>query len=195
MDRLRAHPANSNVMPERLVAKLADHIAETDRYPPLIVRQLPAHVGVDGGPADEPVYQILDGHHRAEALKRLGKTTAECVVWRADDREALLLLATLNRLQGQDDPRRRAALLSALADRHDMKALAGLLPERADQLKKLLAINAHAPTPRAPQPLEDVPVAVHFFLLPRQKKRLDDRLRAVGGAREQALMKLIDGPT
>ncbi len=189
LDRLRAHPANSNVMPEHLIAKLADHIDKTDRYPPLIVRQLPAH----GEAGDAPFYQILDGHHRAVALKRLGKPSAECVVWKADDHEALLLLATLNRLQGQDDPRRRAALIGALADRHDTITLAGLLPERADQLKKLLEINAHVPTPRAPQPVEDMPVAVHFFLLPQQKKRLNDRLRAIGGPREEALMRLIDG--
>ena len=192
LNRLLAHPANSNVMPEHLIEKLADHIAKTDRSPPLIVRPLPSHDGDDDGPTNGPVYQILDGHHRAEALKRLGMTSAECIVWQADDHEALLLLATLNRLQGQDDPKRRAALVSALADRHDIKTLAGLLPERPEQLKKLLEINTHTPTPRPPQPVEDMPIAVHFFLLPQQKKRLNDCLRTIGGPREQALMKLID---
>lgn len=187
LDRLRAHPANSNVMPEALMAKLVDHIAMTERYPPLIVRQLP---GCDSGEG-APVYQLLDGHHRVEALKRLGRPAAECVVWEADDDEALLLLATLNRLQGRDDPKRRAALVGALADRHDTKTLAGLLPERLDQVKKLLEINAHIPVPRAPQPVEDMPVAVHFFLLPEQKNRLDRCLHALGGSREAALMKLV----
>jgi hypothetical protein len=176
-------------MPERLIVKLAEHIEKTNRYPPLIVRQLP----VDTTEDDAPVYQLLDGHHRVEALKRLGRTSAECVVWQADDHEALLLLATLNRLQGQDDPKRRAGLVSALVDRHDTKTLTNLLPERAEQLKKLLEINAHVPTPRAPQPVEGMPVAVHFFLLPQQRKRLNERLRTIGGPREEALMKLVDG--
>lgn len=176
-------------MPERLITRLAEHISKTNRYPPLIVRPLPVETAED----DAPVYQILDGHHHVEALKRLGRTSAECVVWQADDHEALLLLATLNRLQGQDDPKRRAALVSTLADRHDTKTLTNLLPERAEQLKKLLEINAHVPTPRAPQPIEGMPVAVHFFLLPKEKQRLADRLRAIGGSREQALMKLVDG--
>lgn len=189
--QLRAHPANSNVMPELLITKLAEHISNTDRYPPLIVRQLPIEAAAD----DAPIYQLLDGHHRVEALKRLGRSSAECVVWQADDHEALLLLATLNRLQGRDDPKRRAALVSALADRNDIQMLAGLLPERAEQLKKLLEINAHVPTPRPPQPVEGMPVAVHFFLLAQEKKRLADRLRAIGGSREQALMKLVDSQT
>ena len=39
----------------------------------------------------------------AEALRRLGRASARCEVWAVDDDEAMLLLATLNRLQGRDD--------------------------------------------------------------------------------------------
>jgi ParB-like chromosome segregation protein Spo0J len=191
LDQLRSHPANSNVMPEHLVAKLADHIERSGRYPPLIVRPIDDDTSAGDTPAS-PVYQILDGHHRALALRRLGHTRADCVVWRADDREALVLLATLNRLQGQDDPHKRAALVGALADKHDLPRLAELLPERREQIKKLLEINDRPPSPRAPQPIGQMPVAVHFFLLPAQKKRLDRALAALGGAREEALMRLLD---
>lgn len=192
LDHLHAHPANSNVMPERLVGKLADHIARSGRYPPLIVRPIDADTGPQPDKPTAPAYQILDGHHRALALRRLGRTRADCVVWRADDREALVLLATLNRLQGQDDPRKRAALVGSLAEKHDLPALAQLLPERQDQLKKLLEINNRPPRPRAPQPLEEMPVAIHFFLLPADKRRLDQVLRALGGTREEALMRLLE---
>ncbi len=193
LNRLHAHTANSNVMPEHLLAKLVDHIAGTGRYPPLIVRPIPVceDDGSDDAAADAH-YQILDGHHRVEALKRLGHKSAQCVVWQVDDQEALLLLATLNRLQGQDDPRRRAKLIAVLANHHDTKALAKLLPERSEQVKKLLEINTRLPEPRAPQPIESMPVAVHFFLLPKQKRRLNERLHTIGGSREEALMTLID---
>lgn len=196
LSRLKAHPANSNVMPEPLLAKLVDHIERSGRYPPLIVRPIEKHHGdepiLEPGSHPIKVYQVLDGHHRAEALRRLGRQTADCVVWHVDDQEALMLLATLNRLQGQDDPRKRAALVGALSQSHELTALANLLPERREQLKKLLEINARPPALRAPQPIEQMPVAVHFFLLPEYKRRLDAVLRMIGGTREEALMVLMD---
>ena len=182
---LHAHPANSNVMPEDLLAKLTAHIANTGRYPPVIVR--PHDQSDDAGH-----YQILDGHHRVEALKRLGHEAVDGIVWEASDDEALLLLATLNRLQGQDDPRKRAAIIDTLSQWHDTRELAKRLPERLDQIKKLLEINSRPPAPRAPQPIGQMPLAVHFFLLPKQKQRLDHRLKQIGGTREQALMRLIE---
>src|SRR3989442_1264884 len=105
LDDLLPHPLNSNVMPPYLQAKLWAHIKRTGRYPFLVVRPHP----------DEPgKYQVLDGHHRVAVLRDLGHTEARCDVWQVDDREAKLLLATLNRLQGQDLPRRRAQLLHEL---------------------------------------------------------------------------------
>lgn len=193
LDQLQSHPANSNVMPDHLLAKLVRHIEDTDRYPPLIVRPLPPN----GSPSFDPSatttqYQILDGHHRVAALKQLGRDHAQCVIWQVDDREALLLLATLNRLQGQDDPTRRASLIGSLAHRYNTKQLADLLPERVGQVKKLMELNATQPKPRDPTPIADMPVAVHFFLRPDQKRRLIRCLSKIGGPREQALMLLID---
>ncbi len=191
LNQLRAHPNNSNVMPEALVDKLASHIQRTGRYPPLIVRPF-RDPDFNCPPGANDYYQILDGHHRARALKEAGKDSAECVVWQADDQEALLLLATLNRLQGQDDPRKRAKLLSRLADQHGIKRLTRLLPERVEQIKKYLEFKDHPPTPRPPRPLDQMPVAVFFFLKPEEKSRLDLALRQYEGPREQALMKLIE---
>ena len=57
-----------------------------------------------------------------------------------DDREAKLLLATLNRLQGQDAPIRRAQLLHELLGEMSMDDLAGLLPETDKQLEDLHAL-------------------------------------------------------
>ena len=181
LKQLRAHPANSNVMPAQLLAKLVEHIRETDQYPPVIVRTV-----------DDDAYQILDGHHRVAALRQLSKPTARCVIWQADDQQALLLLATLNRLQGQDDAKKRSALIGQLASAMDVKSLAAKLPEQAAQLQKLLAIDRQPPSPRPPKLMQEMPQAVHFFLLPADRAKLERKLKALGSQREQALMQLVD---
>src|SRR3990172_561986 len=131
LDQLRPHPLNSNVMPEDLRQKLKAHIHRTGRYPFLVVRPHP----------DEPgTYQVLDGHHRVEILRELGHTEARCDVWEVDDREAKLLLATLNRLQGQDVPIRRAELIHELLGEMSADDLAGLLPESDKQIEELHAL-------------------------------------------------------
>ncbi len=98
IDLLRPHPANCNEMPANLLAKLAGHIEKSERYPPIIVRLL----------GDGDGYQILDGHHRVMALRKIGRAEACCVVWEVGDDEALVLLATLNQLRGGDDVFKRA---------------------------------------------------------------------------------------
>lgn len=131
LDELRPHPLNSNVMSEDLREKLKAHIKRTGRYPFLVVRPHPEELGK---------YQVLDGHHRVEILRELGHREARCDVWEVNDREAKLLLATLNRLQGQDVPIRRAELLHELLGEMSLDDLAGLLPESDKQLEELHAL-------------------------------------------------------
>lgn len=128
LDQLRPHPMNANVMPEDLREKLKAHIRRTGRYPFVVVRPHPEEPGG---------FQILDGHHRVEVLRELGHTEGRCDVWNVDDREAKLLLATLNRLEGQDLPIRRAQLIHELLGEMNLGDLAGLLPERATQIEEL----------------------------------------------------------
>src|SRR2546426_3051132 len=131
LDDLLPHPLNSNVMSPDLQAKLRAHIRRTGRYPFLVVRPHPEQPGR---------YQVLDGHHRVAVLRDLGHTEARCDIWTVDDREAKLLLATLNRLQGQDLPIRRAELLHELLGEMSVDDLAGLLPETDKQLEELHAL-------------------------------------------------------
>src|SRR5689334_23869361 len=128
VEDLTAHPLNANVLPEDLREKLAAHIRSSGRYPHLIVRPHPKAEGK---------FEILDGHHRLLVLKELGHTEARCDVWEVNDREAKLLLATLNRLEGQDLPIRRAQLLHELLGEMNLSDLAGLLPESEKQLEEL----------------------------------------------------------
>jgi ParB-like chromosome segregation protein Spo0J len=128
IEKLRAHPLNANVLSDDLREKLAAHIRSSGRYPHLIVRRHPQESGA---------YQVLDGHHRLLVLLDLGHTEARCDVWDVNDREAKLLLATLNRLEGQDLPIRRAQLLHELLGEMNLSDLAGLLPETEKQLEEL----------------------------------------------------------
>jgi len=129
LDRLRPHPANANAMDTKRMEKLAANIARESDCPPLVVRPHPEEDGC---------YQILDGHQRWEVLKRLGHEDALCYVWPCDDRTALVLLATLNRLEGQDDPLKRAELLRELTQLASPEDLAQLLPESAALIRQSL---------------------------------------------------------
>ena len=128
LDDLVPHPMNANVMSPDLKEKLRAHVKRTGRYPHLIVRPHPDQPGK---------YQVLDGHHRLAVLRELGHAEARCDVWDVDDREAKLLLATLNRLEGQDQPMRRAQLIHELLGEMSLDDLAGLLPESDRQLEEL----------------------------------------------------------
>lgn len=131
LDQLVRHPLNANVMSEDLRGKLKAHISRTSRYPFVVVRPHPEEAGQ---------FEILDGHHRVEILRELGHTEARCDVWNVDDREAKLLLATLNRLEGSDVPIRRAQLIHELLGEMPLFDLAGLLPETDKQLEELEAL-------------------------------------------------------
>ena len=131
LSKLVAHPLNSNVMPEELREKLKAHIRQSGRYPHLVVRPHPKEPGK---------YELLDGHQRFSVLDELGHHDARCDIWDVDDREAKLLLATLNRLEGQDLPIRRAQLLHELLGEMSLEDLAGLLPETEKQLEELHAL-------------------------------------------------------
>ncbi|GAG47706.1 unnamed protein product, partial [marine sediment metagenome] len=82
----------------------------------------------------------IDGHQKVDVLRQLGESGAWCCVWDVSDEEALLLLATLNRLEGQDVPAKRAALIAELEAHTTLAALAGLLPEDEAELEATLQL-------------------------------------------------------
>ncbi|HRQ76440.1 MAG TPA: ParB N-terminal domain-containing protein [Phycisphaerales bacterium] len=174
---LHAHPGNANRMSRETFNKLTAHIDASGEYPPIIVRPHPA---IDGA------YQILDGHHRVQALRHLGHDSAHCVIWQADDRRAALLLLTLNRLHGEDAPHKRADLLRTLAAETDIASLAQSLPDSEAEIARLL--NLTKPTsPAAPTPLTEMPHAITFFLNKSQRDALLARLAPLAKDRSEAL--------
>ena len=171
IDDLRPHPLNSNVMPEDLREKLKAHIHRTGRYPFIVVRPHP----------DEPgCFQVLDGHHRVDVLRELGHTEARCDIWNVDDREAKLLLATLNRLQGQDVPIRRAQLIHDLLGEMNLTDLGGLLPETDKQLEELESLLQFPAEEIAALLAEEaekqekvLPRVLTFVVTPEQEEMID----------------------
>jgi len=129
IDRLLPHPENSNRMGSTLLKKLEEHIKKSGNYETITARPHP----------ELPNYfQILNGHHRVQALKKLNVAFVKCDVWAIGDLEARLLMATLNRLEGQDVPELRAILLAKLAEVIPISDLGSILPENQKQLQKML---------------------------------------------------------
>jgi len=125
-------------------------------------------------------YQVLDGHHRVEILRELGHTEARCDVWEVDDRESKVLLATLNRLQGQDSPIRRAQLIHELLGEMSVDDLAGLLPETDKQLEELHALLefpadeiANLLAEKAEEEDKVLPRVLTFVVTPEQEEMIE----------------------
>jgi len=206
LEALEPHPENANRMPPRLLEKLKGHIRRTGLYEPLVVRPIGGKCGVrnaecgvsgQGAPgqgsgdagaavaaslqsteaAPHARYQILNGHHRARALRDLGHTHARCDVWEVDDDEARVLLATLNRLEGRDDPSTRASLVARLAEGRSAADLARLLPEPPDAVERLLRLAAPPPEPVDPADLAPLARPMTFFLTEEQHAAVVEALR------------------
>lgn len=143
--RLCPHPSNCNRMSEAAFNKLVRHLEQTGHYEPIVVRTHPFR---DGS------WQILNGRHRVRALSRLGRTHADCVVFAADDAQALVYLATLNKLSGRDNIHKKCRLIERLCTHFDSRQLARLLPDSRTAIERLdgMARRQPLPPPRAAKP-------------------------------------------
>ena len=189
--RILPHPENSNRMDRKTLSKLRRHIEGTGRYEFLIVRP---------HPAEEGMFQLINGHHRLQVLKALGHTKARCVIWEVDDDQTRLYLATLNRLSGEDIPERRALLVGSLLESFELDDLAGLLPESQDQiaeLERLARVHLDDLAPQPPAAVAGGPqVILEFFLSRDGAKQVNLALDVIAhrhpemGGRSDALVHL-----
>jgi len=163
IDRFVPHPDNPNRMSRTNFAKLLGNIQRTGRYEPLVVRPCPDRAGY---------FQIINGHHRWQALAKLGYKTAEAVVWDIDDAQVNILLATLNRLGGTDILAKKLALLKKLSDQMPIKDLAKLLPQTAKQIERLTNLKM----PAAPADTKAFAAPMVFFLTAEQLPIVEDAL-------------------
>lgn len=135
LDKLIAHPDNPNRQSKSNFAKLVRNIKRTGQYEPIVVRPHPKRGGC---------FQIINGHHRCNALAELGCKTADCVVWDIDDEQTDILLATLNRLGGSDQVVKKLVLLRRLNKRMKAEHLSKLLPQTAKQIERLSSFKPPA---------------------------------------------------
>lgn len=160
------HPDNPNRMSKKKFAKLVYNIERTGRYEPLVVRPYP-------NKAD--VFQIINGYHRWKALQQLGYETVDVIVWKIDDNDTDILIATLNRLGGADVLEKKLALMGRLNQREPSGDLAKQLPYTARQIHRLAHMHAGSvPRIRPTKPVFAHPIV--FFLSDDQKEIVEKAL-------------------
>jgi ParB-like chromosome segregation protein Spo0J len=187
IDKLTAHPGNPNRMSKRNFARLVRNIERTGRYEPLVVRPCPArscHSCESRNPdADGHIkhdcFQIINGHHRCQALQQLGYETADAVIWDVDDAEADILLTTLNRLGGSDVLEKKLALLERINRNIQAREMAKLLPFTRSQIERLK--NLKVPSAPANINVKSFAAPMIFFLNDDQQKIV---ARALASVRE-----------
>jgi len=207
LDRLLAAPRNANRMDAARFAALQGTIAREGFLQPIVARALPSHD-----------YEIVDGHHRVEAVRSLNATRKNdapvvycytelpAVVVDCTDEEAARLAVAMNRLRGELDLSEVGAIFTDLID-------AGVDPEllkatgfSADQLDDLIAsataeLEESLPAAvDAPEPAEDSPPKVWALELLFGDRKAYERCRralrrAAGKGEELAvgLLRLVDG--
>lgn len=131
LTHLLPDPKNPNRCSEATLEKLKRNIERTGFYPALVVRRHPKKA---------QHYILIDGHHRKQVLEALGYSQADCQVVDVSDKEAKLLLATLNRLHGTDNLQKRAELIESLTELVPVDELALMIPESKAQIEDLLAL-------------------------------------------------------
>lgn len=171
--RLIGHPSNPNLMSAGVFRKLKSHIERTGNYEPIVVRPHPERADC---------FEILNGHHRMKVLKELSYERADCVVWDVDESEALLLLATLNRLSGSDDVYKKSELIKNLSREYSIKELCGRLVDNSKSIQRLLNLKGGGRRMFTKAFLNPVT----FFLTDKQKDIVDESLiTAMEGDKEK----------
>jgi ParB/RepB/Spo0J family partition protein len=169
LERLVSHPDNPNHMSRASFTKLVRSIERTGHYEPLVVRPHPDKAGY---------FQIINGHHRRDALQELGHETADAVVWNTDDAQTAILLSTLNRLGGRDSLEKRVSLLRRLRRYMSIPELAKLLPQTRGQLERLMS---HKPFSRvSAQGQSPFSIPIVFFVSEAQQKAIEEALLLAG---------------
>ncbi|MCK4888079.1 MAG: ParB-like nuclease domain-containing protein [Planctomycetes bacterium] len=165
LEKLKAHPDNPNKMSKANLRKLIANIERTGMYEPLIVRP---------HPKTKNCYQIINGHHRCKALKKLGYKTADAVVWDIDDQQVDILLITLNRLQGSDQLGKKLELLKKLKSKIKPAELSRFLPQSKAQINKLTSLEESLSLIKPAQTSFAEPIV--FFLNEKQKSIVENAL-------------------
>jgi len=165
LDKLVPHPDNPNRQSRANFAKLVRNIERTGRYEPLVVRPCPDEAGC---------FQIINGHHRCQALAELGYKRADTIVWDIDDEQTDILLATLNRLGGSDELGKKLKLLKRLNKKLATGELAKLLPQTKKQIERLTNLRMPSVPTKTDAKCFSNPLV--FFLNDKQQQIVESAL-------------------
>jgi hypothetical protein len=171
IDRFVPHPDNPNRMSKANFAKLVRNIERTGRYEPLVVRPCPDK---------KNHFQIINGHHRWQALTKLGHKEADAVVWDINDQQTDILLTTLNRLGGSDILNKKLSLLTRLNRSIQSRELAKLLPMNSKQIERLVNLKM----PSVPKVTGYFASPLVFFVDDEQRKIIQEALLLAGQKKE-----------
>ena len=139
LDQLREAPWNPNEADPATLRRLGESLQRFGLVVPLVVR-----------PADEG-YEVLSGNQRLRVLRAEGVLRAPCVCVPADGIQARLLAQALNRLHGEDDLNRKAALVRDLLSAMPAAEVAAVLPDTEEAMRGLAAIGQASPAALGPQ--------------------------------------------
>lgn len=79
IDNLISSPLQTRKLDTKRVSDLAEHLANNELTTPVVVRPSSTHTDK---------FEIIAGHHRVEAFKKLGRTEIEAIIRPMDDEEA-----------------------------------------------------------------------------------------------------------
>lgn len=153
LSKLHPHPGNPNRMSKTKFSQLKADLRRTGQYEPLVVRP---------HPTKDSAWQILNGSHRLRALRQLGRTRADCIVFRADDEQAEMYLLNLNRLCGRDNLYKKAKLIETLCQTHSSRELAKRICDSKTAIEKLSALSQNQPLPKSGEKPFRIPMT--FFM-------------------------------
>ena len=139
VDLLREAPWNPNEADEATLRRLGVSLQRFGIVVPLVVRSL--------GDA----YEVLSGNQRLRVLREQGAATIPCVEIQADDARARLLAQTLNRVHGEDDLNKKAALVKDILAAMTAEEVATVLPDSVEALRGLASIREANPASLAKQ--------------------------------------------
>ena len=167
---LSPHPDNANRMSKVKFNKLIEHIHTTGQYEPLVVRK---------HPIKEETWQVLNGHHRLRALKKLRHTHVDCIIFKANDEQAQLYLLNLNRLTGRDNVYKKARLIEQLCQYITPRNLAKQICDSKTSIEKLNYLSKNQSLPKTQQEKPFL-LPMTFFMTEKQHQMISAAFEKAG---------------
>lgn len=170
IDLIVPNTYNPNVVPEGILAKLRQEIANKGLTQPVTIR-------VSGN-----AYEIVDGYHRWLICRELGITVMPCIIQDFTDTEAKIKCLQLNYLRGSAVPIKLASLIHSLNREMTLEDLEKRLPYDKPQMVdslELLKLPEDFGTQlkeRALKEMEELPFVMAFVVHRSQAQAIEEAI-------------------